>query len=298
MPRSFQLREPDASVATVNPFGLGAEGAAIFECARLLCGSVDLNKRATGKVVKLRYCHIRQRSVRAKRLVAENLVDLLFDGDLAKEDAEKFLRKAARENRKFWEELRSELCFCLYWRAKGRYVEAFLHTYRILELISVALPLVYASRVADFREAIKFIKSLSRNDRDQDLAVLRYFAVEISKAENLAQLSIDFPFSKVAPEIHEELGRQITAWVLSERAIDGEMQVPVSDGVKVKFSSVPSFVVSCRNRLFHNALSNDNFKIDALQGAESICKIVVDPALYWFGFVFVEILKAQAERYV
>lgn len=298
MSKSFQLAEPGASANTENPFGLGGRGEPLFECARLLCGSVDLTRRANSDTVKLRYCHIRQDKIRAKRLVADSIVDLLFDGDLTLHDAERFLTRSSRENRKFWEELRSELCFCLYWRAKGRYVEAFLHCYRILELISVALPLVYASRVTDFRSAVSFIKSLSKNDRDGDLAVLRYFASEISKDGNLSALSIDFSFSGVPPDVHQELERQITNLVLSERSVQGEIQQPVSEGVRVKFSSVPSFIVSCRNRLFHNALSNQNFKIDALQGPESICKIVIDPTLYWFTFVFVEILKAQAERYV
>lgn len=298
MPKTFQIIEPSASKETKNPFGVGAEGVPLFECARLLCGSVDLKKRSDGETVRLRDCHIRQVKARAKKHVSRDIINILFDGDLTEDDADTFLRKSARENLKFWEELRGELCFCLYWRSKGRHVEAFLHTYRILELISVAIPLVYASRIADFREAIKFIKALSKNDRDGDLAILRYFSEEISKNATYARLSVDFPFSGIPAEVHSELAGQIDRWVLSERVIDGELLDPVSDGVRVKFSSVSSYIASCRNRLFHNALSNDNFKVDALQGPEAICKMIVDPALYWFGFVFVEIIKAQAERYV
>ncbi|NIY80368.1 hypothetical protein HCZ23_12925 [Celeribacter sp. HF31] len=208
------------------------------------------------------------------------------------------MNKAATANRAFWEELRAEISFCLYARKKKSSVEAFLHLYRILELVSVALPLIYTSKFSDFRQAVSFIKSLNKNDRDQDLAILRYFSEEIAKSGELSNLTIDYEFSELGEQARSHLRTQLDNLVLSDNKISHSGFANPNDGVSLEFKSVPSFMVSCRNRLFHNALSGENFKIDSIRGPGSLCSILVDPGLYWFSLLLSEILKAEAARYV
>lgn len=298
MPKTFKLGEPLPAESCPRPFGVGGNGVPVFECLRLLSGAVDLTNKNIGSEVKLRYCHLTQAKKRVSSRTIDRIVDTVFDGDLLTDDVRQFLIKAGGENKRFWEELRNELCFCLHANKKGKSVEAFLHLYRILELVSVAVPLIYANKISDFREALKFIKSLNKNDRDQDLAILKYFVEAISKGGALSSLSVDFSFENLAQPARTALASQLGSYVFADGKISHSFFETPEDGVSVEFKSVSSFMVSCRNRLFHNAITNDNFKLDPLYGASSVCSVLIGPGLYWFSIVLSEILKAQAARYV
>jgi hypothetical protein len=299
MPSTFRLENPSSIGACGHPFGVRSMGVPAFECLRLLTGSLNIQQQISQQTVKLRYCHLSQKTRRLSETTIDKTIQLAFDGDLSIADVNLYLSKSAGVNREFWEELRSELCFCLFARQRKSHVESFLHMYRILELISVAVPLIYAAKIADFRKAVDFIKSLSKNERDQDLAILRYFSEEVSKSGALSGLSIDYPFIALNLPERRHLRTQINSYVLNDRKIiHNDLTEDSADGVSIEFKSVSSFTVSCRNRLFHNAISNENFKLDVMQGADPLCSILVGPGLYWFSFVLTEILKAEASRYV
>ncbi|WP_299372821.1 hypothetical protein [uncultured Tateyamaria sp.] len=299
MPSTFKLLEPLKPTVVDRPFSVRSKGNPAFECVRLLAGSMDIEEKASGKTIKFRHCNL---SVSPRRLgsnTIDKLVDLLFDGDLSKSDAATYLTKSNTQNREFWEELRAEICFCLVAQKRGDHVEAFLHFYRILELVSVALPLIYATKFSDFRKSVQFIKSLSKNDRDQDLSILKYFAEEVSNGGSVfSSLEIDFTFDGLDSSVRDHMKTQLDSFVLSDAKILHTWFPTPTDGVSIKFKSIPSFIVSCRNRLFHNALSNENFKLDKMQGAKALCSVLVGPGLHWFALMVSEILKAEASRYV
>jgi len=298
MPSTFRLMEPMPAGTFERPFGVRSNGVPVFECLRLLTGALDVEHRPSSKNVKHRYCYLSQKSRRLSGNTVKKIVELAFDGDLNAGEVGTYLTKSANANRAFWEELRTEICFCLSANKSQRHVEAFLHLYRIFELVSVALPLIYATKVADFRDAVRFIKSLSKNERDQDLAILRYFSEEISRSGSFAGLSIDYSFDKIDSSARAHLRSQLDSFVLNSKNISHTGFASPNDGVSIEFKSVSSFMVSCRNRLFHNAISNENFKLDGMQGSNTICSILIDPGLYWFSLVLSEIMKAEASRYV
>lgn len=299
MPSSFRLEDPLPDVARAKPFGVRSKGVPSFECLRILNGSIDIRNSTTGKLTKLRHCHLSQRSRRLSANTISETIDLVFDGNLSQADVEQYLTRSTSQNRVFWTELRSEICFCLFAKKQKRHVEAFLHLYRLLELSSVSLPLIYATKINDFRRSLDFIKSLSRNDRDKDLAILHYFCEELSNSGSLGGLSIDFPFNYLSMPAKGHFRSQLDSCVLSNSKIEqDDLTSDPNDGVKVNFKSVPSFLVTNRNRLFHNALSSENFKLDLIQGSEPVCAILIGPGLYWFSLVLVEIVKAEASRYV
>ena len=298
MPSTFELMEPLPAGAVEKPFGARSDGVPVFECLRLLTGALDIKHRPSSKIAKHRYCYLSQKSRRLSGKTVEKIVELVFDGDLRAVEVGTYLTRSAKTNRAFWEELRTEICFCLSAKKKQRHVEAFLHLYRIFELVSVALPLTYATRFADFRDAVRFIKSLSQNERDKDLSILRYFSEAISKSGSFSDLSIDYSFDKLDSPARAHLRSQLDSFVLSSANISHSGLASPNDGVSIEFKSVSSFMVSCRNRLFHNAISNENFKLDGMHGSNTICSILIDPGLYWFSLVLSEIVKAEASRYV
>ncbi|WP_085909986.1 hypothetical protein [Kiloniella majae] len=299
MPSTYKLKEPVPVGATSSPFCVGGRGVPSFECFRILCGSVDIEIKSTGQTSKFRHCYISQQSRRPNKKIIEKIVDVVFDGTLSLSDVETFLKKTRGKNHDFWEELRNELLFCIFAKKRDRNVEAFLHLYRMLELISVALPLIYARKLDDYRDAMKFIKSLSKNNRDSDLAVLRYFTEEIAKGNStFSRLQIDYSFDGIDTRVATEIETQLSKYIFSDEKIKHTFFMTPNEGVSVGFSSVSLFIASCRNRLFHNASTKNNFKLDPLHGAEPICSVLIEPSLNWFGIILSEIMKSESSKYI
>lgn len=297
MPSTYKLEEPQALNNLAFPFSVANNGVPIFECVRLLSGSVDIKERLTGRLTKLRNCWFTQSIRRPGQRTIASIIEALFDGDLNAEDVKLVLEKSRLENRAFWEEFRAELCFCLSCHRGKNSVSAFLHLYRILELISISVPLVYSSQLSDYRASVSFIKSLSKAERDGDLSILRNFSQALSLNDQYRDLFIDFPFSSHDEALRTELKVQLDRCVINER-IEHEYFAVENTGVKIKFSSVPSFVASCRNRLFHNAISSENLKLDPLRGPDLVCCTLIEPTLYWLCLILAEVFKAKAKRFV
>jgi hypothetical protein len=157
MPKHCKLIDPLKGKSIEKPFGLNAEGYPIFDSIRLLTGTVDVENKATEQVTKLRWCQLSQKTKRLKASSISNLVDQIFDGDLTVSDFATYLGKGGRENMVFWEDIKGELCLCLVAEKQERHLHAFLHLYRVLERISVALPLVYASTKPDYKKAMALL---------------------------------------------------------------------------------------------------------------------------------------------
>jgi hypothetical protein len=204
---------------------------------------------------------------------------------------------SSKDNREFWEELKAELCLCLVAEFNKRHVESFLYLYRTLELVSIALPLVYASSEPDYKKSMMFLKSLSSNDRDSDLTVFRQFVSNAEKLGGYQSLMIDFSYRTSDAEWIDEVVRQFNAYIFSDKSIKSNI-MEGGVGFQVAFSSMPLFIIAVRNRLFHNSKTGDNFRLDYIGGASGLCRILVQPALYWFSLVLIEIIKVHAKRYV
>lgn len=297
MPRSCRLIDPLAKYNVATPLGVNNNGTPIFECIRLLYGTVDIFDKESGSTRKNQFSFITQDKRRRDKHAVERLIRHMFDGDLDINDAAQFLNKGRLDNRDFWEDLKAEICLCLVARNKDRNVEAFLYLYRVLEVVSIALPLVYASAEPDYRRAMEFIKSLSKDDRDSDLTVFRNFVASAAKLGNYEELYFDFPFDGMGLPWRQEALRQLKGYIFDKYNIEYRL-MDNDEGFSIKFTSIPLFFISFRNRLFHNSKTGDNLKIDNLGGADKICKILVDPMMYWFGLVLIEIIKVQAKRYV
>lgn len=186
---------------------------------------------------------------------------------------------------------------CLTARNSNRSVEAFLYLYRMLEMVSVALPLVYAASEPDFKRALSFIKALSSNPRDGDLAIFAHFVGSLEGRGGYKGLTFDFKVQRGDAGWNREAREQIEKFVLKE--IKGKPSF-LEDGItfQVPFSSMPSFVATFRNRLFHNSQSGSNFRLDPLHGAAALCEFVIDPTLSWLTMVVIEIVKTHARPYV
>lgn len=297
MPRHCKLKEPKKIIGPAYPFGLNDKGVPLFECIRLIYGTIDIENKFSGKSLSFRNCFVLNKNNNLGKNWLKSIIDNIFENDLNVEDASSFLKKGSNDNREFWEELKSELCFCLAARKQGLYIDCFLYLYRIIELISIALPLVYASSQPDYKKALEFIKSLSANSRDGDLSIFKTFVKKAEQSGGYSNIQIDFPFLIDDAPWRAEAKSQIASMVSSERGLSCTFNEDESV-LLVKFSEMPLFFASCRNRLFHNSQSGDNFRLDGLNGANELCRMLVDPTIYWFSLILIEVTKVHAKRYI
>lgn len=297
MPGTFRIKDGLSQLGVIKPFGVNGDGVHAFECLRILCGTVNLEHKSDGSVLKLRNCFL-TRSVRKLRANSlREIVKSAFDGDLSLDDIERYLNKTSGINRDFWARVKGEICLALYCLGKRQSVNAFLHIYRLLEMTSVALPLFYAGVEHDYLKSLQFLKSLPEKPRDGDLAIFRKFVSILAKEGGYEQLKMEVFYSKGDLAWDARYVRQIQSYVISPEKLKAIIDAP---GMKIDipFIEFPSFFVTFRNRLFHSMLSAENLDLDQLGGADAACEPLIEPALNWFTMMLCVILKQNADRYI
>ena len=297
MPHHCRLIDPLKEKGIESPFGLADQGVPIFECIRLLMGTVDVENKRTLQRTKLRRCYLSLRDRRLSRSTINSMVIKIFDADLELNDFKDYLLRGGKENYRFWDELKGELCLCLVAHREQKFLHAFLYLYRIIEQVSTALPLVYATSEPDYRKAFAMLSSLpSGNPRDGELAIFKRFVEHVTKTGNYSELLISYDLTFSDGQWEKNACRQFYNYVLD----NGKFGSLKGDdiGFDVMFSQVPSVIVNSRNRIFHGLLSGSNFNLDELNGVEDVCATLVQPTLYWLSLIIIEIVKSHVRRYI
>jgi hypothetical protein len=215
---------------------------------------------------------------------------------LSQQDVADYLNKTKRINRGFWEDLKGELCLALACENKRESTAAFLHVYRILEMSSVALPLFYATAEHDYKKALSFLKQLPENPRDGDLAIFKKFSQILAREGNYTGHNIEILYSKGDNAWDGTFSSQVQKCVIDADKLSTVIDIP-NRKIDVPFVEFPSFLVSFRNRLFHNQLSVQNFNLDKLRGSNMACEPIIKPALNWFTLSLCVILKQSVARH-
>ena len=154
----------------VNPYSFGNGSYAAHEITRLLLGSADVVVISSGRRVCLNenYCRFTKKRLRDP----EAIKNFIFESDITLDEYKSFLHFISTRNKRLFEDLRNELLFLIFSMKIGRYTEAFLYLYRILEMISVAIPLIYVTKIDTYKGALDFLKSIVSDEKSGDLKVL------------------------------------------------------------------------------------------------------------------------------
>lgn len=98
MPSCYSLKEPLNPSWSKKPLGVNEAGVSIFECLRLLLGTVNLVHKPTGKLVRLRHCFLTDSKRRISRKTIDDVVRVIFDGDLSAKDVSGYLSRGGVDN--------------------------------------------------------------------------------------------------------------------------------------------------------------------------------------------------------
>lgn len=288
------LKEPRRNdYVPPRPFGLYGDGLAIHEILRLLLGSVNIEEQTGSKLVVI---NKNQLGVGGSRLCKpEKIVSLVISNEITLSDYKMLIEDVNARNTDFFVRLRRELTLALFCRKIGRHTESFLYMYRVLEMISLAIPMIYALTKSDFSNTHGFLKGLFSNERAGDLAALKAAVATIAAEGGLAPLKFDFSVSGREVSFVDELRSQITRCVLPDvRSLEIEDQGDTL--FRVPFASMPAFFVTVRNRMFHYRIGEPNFDLSALGGSEALCDICLDQILFWFTHLYLEIVRVLATQ--
>jgi|GEM_PF-3469133 len=223
----------------------------------------------------------------------DTILDYLFDERPENAELSAIFNRLASRNRGFYAEILEELPLLLKALDDQHFAECFLYLYRLLERISVACPLIFASRENDFRGAHSFLASMFDNkSAPGELGTLKKFLHRYSQNNTIFnRATLDFDISAYDADFSAELFSQLRGNVVNELT-----SVEIDDDLRtfsVPYKDVSSFVVSVRNRAFHNASDQRNFRLGRLGGARELFGALVPSLLVWFAYVFVDFARWQ-----
>jgi len=292
----YTMREPGGDHDLPDkPFGLYSEGVAIHEILRLLTGSINLFDKQHDSLIELDENELRADFTRASD--PELIRAALFSDEINLDEYRHFVISASAENKVFFTQLQNELVLCLISKKRGNSTEAFLYLYRILEFISLAFPMLYASTQRNFKRSHDFLKSLLENERDGDLKILSRALPFIASQNELNLVKFDFSISGLEIPLVKEIKKQLESKVRPQ-VKDMEFEQEGDILFRVGYNNIPSLFVSVRNRMFHYKIGEPNIDLGDIGAADRICDMCVPELIRWFALTFAEVVRLLARQQI
>lgn len=186
-------------------------------------------------------------------------------------------------NKNFYKALLVEFCACLYSWEQRQGITTFLHSYRILERIAYALPLLYIRKTHDFKNSFDTFKQFFQNI-DQKSGEINFFKKNLKTILKETELKFTFDFQLTRKEKNV-----LVACLDSPNEIDFQ-----EDGDSINFSLTIiqsiNFLTNIRNNFFH-----------ALSGKHHISLIDLptpDTTLFKISQNFINMLSFLASKII
>lgn len=269
------------------------EPPAIITILRLLSGTAYVSDERSDEVYYLAEKNFINPDDNIDEREIDRVLDYIFEERPEEDDLKQIFRRVGVLNRGFYTDILGELTFLFKSLSRENYTESFLFIYRILERISAACPLIYISKEKDFRSAHSFLSSIyDENKAPGELGMLQKFVHHYAgMSEGFGRATLDFSLAEVGDDLAAEILRQFRILVNPEVK---SLSIDETNGTfSIPFKDVASFVVSVRNRAFHNLGARANLDLSNLGGSEPLFALLVPVLLYWFSYIFVEFAKWQ-----
>lgn len=206
--------------------------------------------------------------------------------------------KYATRNNDFFEQLYYEMAAFHFAVSRKTYTTSFVHIYRMLELISFAFPLLYASKTHDFKTTYGLMKNFFKLD-DNAKGELGFFKTAINTLfkdnENVKDISFNIDLRKYGDSNVIDLFSKTCKKTFDAKWLHVDTTEEI---IALNFFNVGSAIITLRNRIFHfsnntssNLTSMDFGDLD-LFFKESII------AFYsWISVLYLEVLKSMYEDF-
>lgn len=218
-----------------------------------------------------------------------------FTEDVSLENLSKYFR-TLKNNEEFYCAIEFELLNCITSRKSGRYLEAFLFLYRVIEGISFSIPLIHVSTSKNFNKSFRSLqKYMPSKNNEGELLFFKNFIREQWSNENFFKLTIDINIG----EIEVEEMRSIYFKLYKEKAGKGISSETEDEELKLTFYGYLEFMIEIRNRYFHFLQGGwqENISSSQIIFPDLFFKPLIDHGINWIGIALLEIIKFDVENH-
>lgn len=265
---------------------------------RSVVGSVKIKHNLTDTIFEQNLDYLDPDSTRS-HLSPLNKIALYLGNDISLQELGAIFqnRRFVYQNQVFFERLNKEFSNYYYYQSKESYTTAFAFLYRILETVSYAFPLIYASKSQDYKGTYSFLKECLTGNKDKgELGFFKSFIKVAFEDDPLFESSINIEILAETEEIQSIFFKAIDK-ACPEKNIFSPIDTIEPRRFSINFSDYSSFIINLRNRFFHLFNSGQpNLQSDDILDADYFFKLVNKQTAYWLTIVLIEILKHNISR--
>lgn len=253
---------------------------------RLLSGNVELTHTYSDKHIKSRINYFSSNFTAFSNWKRE--FPALLSEDVTAEDVSIFIDRTKYINKAFYSGVLSELSHFMLHANKGSHTSAFIYIYRILEKISYAFPLIYASKSQDFLSSFNQLKDLMVGDKEKkELGFFKVFIKMLYKDNSISDTSVDIYINPSDAQVKEQMYKALRD--VSGNSILHEDSTEF-DKLSIKYCEMGSFLINVRNRFFHNLNGgSSNIESNKIVDSDELFSFINPMAMYWVSMVFLEV---------
>ncbi|HDZ09188.1 hypothetical protein [Pseudohongiella sp.] len=261
---------------------------------RLLSGNVILTHNYSDTIIKSRKNYFHSDLSRFRNWGRD--FPRLLSEDTTAEDLAIFINNTKFTNNKFYEAILSEISHFLLQERKASHTSAFIFLYRILEKVSYAFPLIYASKTQDFMRSFNQLRNLMTGDSEKkELGFFKKFAVTLYEGDSIAQTSVDIKFDVANDLVRQQMFRSV------KEAIDlGILHEDTTEfeKISINYCDMGSFIIHIRNRFFHNqSIVPNNIKSNRIVDSDTFFSFINPVAMYWLSLVLLQIMSFSLSEF-
>lgn len=293
----YKYTEPSDSFKKQPNLNLEQSSSPRLRVFRLLSGTASVTDTYSDKTYKFRrsYFHIPYKD--NSRVSARCVLDIFSEDDISLRDINNmFANNAANFN--FFSKIEGEIIRCLISIHKESYIDAFVHLYRIIECMTYATPLLYASKSKDYIKTYESLKSCFTNTNSGELGFFITFVKNTFQNEDFIKLTIDLSLSSEEYECDQDNLRKL---IVKHSQLNGGYLFNGSpDDIEFEFDFLKffSFLIILRNRFFHllqGGWKENISRIDT-EYPELLFKAIINSGLNWTAIIIFEILKLDIAK--
>lgn len=267
---------------------------------RLLSGTASATDTYTNKTYRFRrnYFYLPY-SDNNPKISTKCILDLFSGEDITLAEINKMFANGAA-NYTFYSKIEGEIIRCLVAIRKESYIDAFVHLYRIIECMTYATPLLYASRSKDYTKTYETLKSCFTNTNSGELEFFKTFVKNTFQDEDFFKLTIDLSLSSEEYECDQDNLRRLI--IKHSQYKDGYLFKGRPEDLyldfEFEFLKFFSLLITLRNRFFHLLQGGQKENISRVdtEYPELLFKAIINSGLNWVAIIILEILKLDISK--
>lgn len=250
---------------------------------RLLLGKLDIYCNKSQKIVKQRinYYNLPYK----KERLSTNLGTYFGTTNLILSNSIR-----AGINRNFYKEIFFEFSNYFTCMKNKNFVNGFVHLYRILERISYALPLIWASKSKDFYGTFSKLKEFFQNKDTKELGGLKLFIKGF--VDPYLAITTDFNIISINQDWQKEYFMSIKNAAIKAQGSNTPLIETPFNRISIKNEDIIGFIIEIRNKYFHALTgANASFTSKNIMCTDEFFEIINEPCINWLAFLIMEVIK-------